>query len=320
MTIEDGGTVSGLDKGLPASNSKFSSKMPYGAMYNWNGGAHGGVPNGNMSMTLNSGMCYGSILHPIAPGSGGSGDYANSRGGGIVRLDIGGALKLDGLITVEPGTKGEHYCFSGGSIWVNAATLSGTGTFDARGGSWNGGTCTGGGGGRIAIYLSQQKSTDADFAGEITVAGGAYRSVGATPTASGGTLYRQYADEKDGYGTCYIDGYNTSIGAPYGPEIGIPEARGGDGEKGLRNVRFVLRRNGRIFCAHDVRVGDIVIEDTTGRIAASNEVMTITEYDHKRGRGWATGATPSAAYSTAVKKYGAGDVRWYHRGMQIIVR
>jgi hypothetical protein len=43
---------------------------------------------------------------------------------------------------------------SGGSVWIEASALGGSGTISANGGSGTGGSAGSGGGGRIAIYYS----------------------------------------------------------------------------------------------------------------------------------------------------------------------
>ena len=75
---------------------------------------------------------------------------------------------------------------SGGSIWIKSGTLSGTGAILADGGNSSG--RSGGGGGRIAIYL-----TASDDFGAVTnsARGGDQRSDRTRDYGAAGTIYRQ---------------------------------------------------------------------------------------------------------------------------------
>ena len=145
------------------------------------GGGYGGLgaelpgvmPGGG---SLPGGSTYGSITQPTDPGSGGGGGYGGA-GGGVIRLVVGGDLTVDGAIRAD-GAVGINSSGggSGGSIYVIANRIAGSGTFSASGGEGLGG----GGGGRIALYRS-----DDDFSGILTVAGGS----GWFPSGQVGTIY-----------------------------------------------------------------------------------------------------------------------------------
>lgn len=96
---------------------------------------------------------YDSATAPFLPGSGGAG-MANqgSYGGGTVRLSMTNNFALNGTITANAIVPGGHQGGgSGGSVWINASTVSGAGTVAANGyaGSGFGGP---GGAGYIALY------------------------------------------------------------------------------------------------------------------------------------------------------------------------
>lgn len=98
------------------------------------------------------------LREPTALGSGGTGS-----GGGAIRLQAVNSIDVNGLITANGVTIG-----AGGSVWLAAETLSGSGVVNAKGGNRTANPSTpGGGGGRIA--LDYVVST---FDGEISVAGG----------------------------------------------------------------------------------------------------------------------------------------------------
>ena len=139
------------------------------------GAGYGGT-GGNGSNTT-GGSTYGSVNAPIDLGSGGGEEldssYSGGFGGGAIQIMAGGILTLEGLLAADggPGTGGtssDNGGGSGGSIWINADSLTGMGTISANGGNGGVGIYGGaGGGGRIAVYTN----TNA-FAGTMTSCGG----------------------------------------------------------------------------------------------------------------------------------------------------
>ncbi len=108
--------------------------------------------------------------------------YGGSEGGGAIRLNVGGVLTVDGLLSANGnwGLQDNSGGGSGGSIWVTAGTLVGNAQITADGGEgelFGGG---GGAGGRIAIYSHANV-----FAGLVSVFGGE----GDFPGADGSIFY-----------------------------------------------------------------------------------------------------------------------------------
>ena len=161
---------------------------PGGAPFGTNPGASyggvGGVVNGYVSPSS-----YGSVTAPIDLGSGGSstngtvnGSYGGA-GGGAVRLIVTGTLTNNGLISANGQTEnGENTLASGGSggsVFIQTATLAGTGSIQANGGGafYPGG----GGGGRAAVYYTTNSGFNLDL---VTANGG-----GGGANGSPGTVY-----------------------------------------------------------------------------------------------------------------------------------
>ncbi|HLO39933.1 MAG TPA: immunoglobulin domain-containing protein [Phycisphaerales bacterium] len=122
------------------------------------GGGFGGVGGNGVSNILGGGT-YGDLFTPILFGSGGGADTGGTTsvggaGGGAIRLNVEGSLTIDGTISANgqstPGNQAAGG--SGGSIWITCATLGGSGSVTAIGGTGNTGSSGGGGGGRVAIY------------------------------------------------------------------------------------------------------------------------------------------------------------------------
>jgi hypothetical protein len=137
------------------------------------GGGYGGA-GGESAGGAAGGATYGSPQQPTFFGSEGgvvfAGDLDLSDGGGVVNLDVGGTLTVNGTVSADgnaglfPGAGGG----SGGSVWLTVGTLAGQGVMSADGGAGQGRVGGGGGGGRLAIY-----SRTNTFSGDTMVDGGA---------------------------------------------------------------------------------------------------------------------------------------------------
>jgi hypothetical protein len=159
LSADSAGNLPGTGVGKGTVTSSTSSS---GAGY----GGRGGVGTRGMP-----GDTYGDWQTPVDLGSGG-GHIASygpgGSGGGAIRLHATGQLDVDGTVSAAGGTGYSRSSGgSGGSIWITAASLTGTGTLQADGGpaanlSYGGG----GGGGRIAIDAAVNS-----FAGMIRAKG-----------------------------------------------------------------------------------------------------------------------------------------------------
>lgn len=136
---------------LSAQGRGFGNKT--GPVYSTEGNAHGGRCDYNMG--------YGVIARPTSLGAGiPAAVYA---GGGALKLVVGGALRLDGTITSDPGQVSNGGRNAGGSVWIQAGSLIGAGLVTARGGTDG----RPGAAGRIAV-----ESLDATgFTGQVKVTG-----------------------------------------------------------------------------------------------------------------------------------------------------
>jgi hypothetical protein len=132
------------------------------------GGGYGGMGGTSISGAA-GGAAYGSLTQPIDQGSGGGAGTttytSGSEGGGAIRLSVGGVLTVNGALTADgdAGLQDNSGGGSGGSIWISASTLAGSGWISASGGSgelYGGG---GGAGGRIAIYSPANSYTGVVF-------------------------------------------------------------------------------------------------------------------------------------------------------------
>jgi RHS repeat-associated protein len=171
LTIDSSSSISADGKGYgEATGPGAPSSFGLGAGY---GGAGGGNP----------GSTYGSLTEPTYLGSGGGTSYYphGGAGGGLIRLTVNGNLTVDGTLTANGLNGAQYYAHisgggSGGSIYIIANIISGTGMITANGGGSSGGS---GGGGRIAVYYDTNT-----FVGTISAYGGTTGQVGGA-----GTIY-----------------------------------------------------------------------------------------------------------------------------------
>ncbi len=122
----------------------------------YSGASHGGLGSGNVASSI-----YGSETEPTQFGSGGGGYHP--FGGGAIRMIVEDTLVNDGIISAS----GDNTS-SGGSVYITAGAIDGSGSFAANGGgSYCPNVCYGsGGGGRIALY-----SKTSSFSGQSTANG-----------------------------------------------------------------------------------------------------------------------------------------------------
>jgi RHS repeat-associated protein len=187
ITVEAGSRISADGQGYqPVAAAPGNG--PGGGWGAWgtigHGAGHGGAGGGQ---AVGYGLAYGSADEPVDLGSAGGGlqdGGLGGAGGGAIRLQVTGTLALDGRISADataPTVAWYPGGGAGGSIWVTAGRLAGSGTLQANGSA--GGlhsTGGGGGGGRIAVYYG----ADGGFTGFVraTTAGAAGGAAAAPGT------------------------------------------------------------------------------------------------------------------------------------------
>ena len=106
---------------------------------------------------------YGDAYTPTNLGSGGTSWYGSDQiygwGGGAIKLKVTGALTVNGQITASAIGPPYYTSGSGGSVWLDVATLVGTGSIRADGAPDGGSESGGSGAGRIAIYYGRSSFT-----------------------------------------------------------------------------------------------------------------------------------------------------------------
>ncbi len=154
------GGIPGVTPNALTNGPGYGTGPTYGA-----GGGFGGSGGKGVTGAGVPGIAYGSndqyctYMTPTFAGSGGGPTSGNKggAGGGVVRLNVVQTMTINGRVSADgqTGTGSDTGGGSGGSVYVKAKTLAGTGTLRAKGGDGNttlrGGA---GGGGRIAVYCA----------------------------------------------------------------------------------------------------------------------------------------------------------------------
>lgn len=138
---------------------------------------------------------YGTLFRPTDYGSSGCpGKSSGGKAGGIIFINVGDELYLDGVFQSN-GQNADRSSSagggSGGSIWITTGRFSGHGSMSTNGGNGDGASSGGGSGGRIALL---NKHTENMFRGTYSSLGGDAGDINQVKTKFSG-----------GPGTVYVD-------------------------------------------------------------------------------------------------------------------
>lgn len=153
LKLSVGGNLT-VARGASIDGCGYGRYCDFGGLRNWgnHGGNWGNYSDAPASAWTNA---FGSILAPVEAGWGicnGTGSARLAYGGAAIWIEVGGHLANDGTVTVKGGQNSEA-SGSGGSIYVCAESITGSGTFDASGtaGTKGDGCSCAGAGGRMAL-------------------------------------------------------------------------------------------------------------------------------------------------------------------------
>jgi large repetitive protein len=233
LTIAEGGRLAADESGYTSGPGAGSGRT---------GGGYGGFGGGS---TATAGLPYGDPYQPTHLGSrGGTG----GAGGGAMRLVVANDVIVDGTISANGG-RGNQYQGggSGGSIWIEAAAVSGAGLIQANGGQGGSGSIGqdggySGGGGRVALYANID-----NYSGQLQAMRGSSGS------------------QHGGPGTVYIDDGTTTI---------LRVDNGGNNQRSAA----LPAGNYAFGTVHLTGSGDLVVLDSTS-------VITFTGTDSVTGDG-----------------------------------
>lgn len=170
-------------------------------------GVHGGYQRNLATLP------YGDIYEPVTLGSGTIRNYAGwtstGHGGGAMKLIVAGSMTVNGTVTSSGKNVTDGHTAdgpAGGSVWISAQTLTGSGTIKANGGNGLlnsfGESYGGGSGGRVAVYYGTSSFPEANIQ---AYAGGN----GGTNYSGAGTVYiEQLGVDTPKGGTLIVDNNN----------------------------------------------------------------------------------------------------------------
>ncbi|NLB55762.1 MAG: DUF2341 domain-containing protein, partial [Lentisphaerae bacterium] len=167
-----GNLTVGPDAKIDVTNLGYPTKSGLGYITGDCAASHGGHGWGT-----GAGPCYGSVTEPILPGSGGRESY----GGGAIVFDVGGAIENNGEFRSDGGPS-NWGGGSGGSIWLTAGSLTGSGIISANGSKAANDGNRAAGGGRISLVVT---NIGADFSGYS----GSNTTFSTGGGGRGGTIY-----------------------------------------------------------------------------------------------------------------------------------
>ncbi|MBO7721521.1 MAG: hypothetical protein J6T01_03850 [Kiritimatiellae bacterium] len=274
FTVESGGVVSVAGKGFSATRGPGAPQVSNCCS------SHGGRNSEANSL----GVCYGDPKHPVEIGSGSS----HTAGSGAIRLAVGGILAVGGSVSAK-GNDQTGYPAAGGSVWITAGRLVGSGEIRANGGkvttvaaAFPGAP----GGGRIAVTVTNEGARVSDFTGVITACGGCgVKSVSTLPYGGAGTVYLRDFDQGDDDGVLIIDNANS-----------------------VKTNSFTVFSSSVSNCT----VGCVVITNRAKLLVESDRVLTV------RGDWTSLGATPTRLGAAAGGTALAGRVTFAGSGVSTV--
>lgn len=182
MTV-GGNLVTASGTQITATGKGYATGYPSGVT----AGTHGG------SVSAWS-QVYGDFRNPTDIGAGGG--SSGLTGGGAIRLAVTGAATVNGKILARPSASDQQYHVfgAGGSIYLSAASIEGSGEINASGYGSQAGGRAGGGGGRVALYVTGEDSMSFPLS-KVTATG----TVGAWNTSGGaGTIFVKTRNQTNG--------------------------------------------------------------------------------------------------------------------------
>jgi hypothetical protein len=221
LRVAIGGKMTiGPDAVIHADEKGYVSTGPAGyKLLSNRGGTHGGQGSNNAGQNP---VCYGSITSPEHLGGGSA--NSSAHGGGAIRMDVGGALVLDGSVRAKSSNTSQWHVPAGGSVWITSGSISGAGSVSADSGYTSNGYW--GGGGRISLCLTGEGADFSAFAGTVTAYGSRKGSATGALQNAPGTIYYETAADGRGGGTIVIDAGGFACGSFYTTDIYLADQPG----------------------------------------------------------------------------------------------
>ncbi|MFH1671106.1 MAG: LamG-like jellyroll fold domain-containing protein [Patescibacteria group bacterium] len=285
LTIDENGAINVNNLGYNRNNGPGTPST------NYYGGSHGGYAGGTSTIA----ETYGSITAPTNLGSGGN-RGASAGGGGAVRLVVTDALVVRGTISAkgfgsdDDGATFDNAGNAGGSVYITTGTISGTGTISADGGR-SSAYASAGGGGRVAVILTNAGADFSTYTGNMT----AYGGLGSNH-AAGGTVYKQtYAQQPSSGSLVIANADGASVGATTYTALNAQTSTG------VTVGSIIVQNSGKFTIGNDDSLtltgtgSDLVVR--SGTTLTNNGSLTITGTGAHVDGTFTLGSTGSVIYT-----------------------
>ena len=250
-------------------------------------GSHGGRSMAAGTTLALHYVGYDSVFHPCLPGSTypWTGGQGSGNSGGVLSCTVTGTLTVDGTVSTVGSLGGQAVTHndnagSGGAIEMTAGAIAGSGIIQADGG-YNGGNSNGGGG-RIAIHLTNSGATFDAFTGRISASGRYAGDSAASHSSSAGTVYLQAGAESEKEGAIIIKNRkdNTQY---YGEKNSntteiVSLGYGGDAVADYKKVKIEVRDYGRAAVNADVRLAQMTIATADAFVDLEGHTLTVNTF------------------------------------------
>ena len=236
-------------------------------------------------------LFYGSIVCPTNYGMA----TIRQTAPGAVRLVVGGEFHLDGLVSAssEQPNENSDLAATGGSIWITAGTMSGSGAIKANAGytTKNASKTNVGSGGRISLMLTEPGADFSDFHATVTAWGAIIPGSGHSMYAKAGTVYWQTGDEQFGRGTVVVanDPESQVSEADLSPNTWLLPRQWCD-PKELKYARIVIGAKSGVTLTGDLEVRDLVLEADTSALDLAGHTLRVHSAFHRYPTGHVTNA------------------------------
>ena len=275
-------------KGFAANKGTFSGATVSGA-------GHASNAGNNKSSEITNKNTYGSLLNPFSLGSG-----ASKAGGGAVKIIALGNIINNGTISAK-GETTAYATGAGGSIWLSAKDISGTGKIVAdMGDTTSGSAYKISSGGRIALYKTESIGWE-NFGISVSYKGG-----------GSGTYYREDATGK---GEIFIDqSLKSYITTPF-PARGDSNALFNH-KKAYRNMDLTVGTGTKLsLVAGSLGLGGMVVINDLILTGANNIICTdrtikVMSKEHYKGRNWAGDNYEKRVSSGSIQIGSTGEIIW----------
>ena len=286
LTIDAGGSVNVDGLGFPSASgpgagANGGNTVP-AASYGGLGAPKPGI--------VGQPVTYGSLLAPTNFGSG-----ADTYGGGAIQMSVARTSTVNGAISAKSGIPNGMGSGSGGSIYLTTGWLEGNGTIDASSPDFPSASLQyGGGGGRIAVILSQSSSF-----GAVSM-----KAYGADPlncassySAAAGTIYKQTVAQGTGRGTIVVDNHQTVTSPNITTQI--PASVPSDALLAYKFVGLVATNGANVEILTNITMGNLFLCDDSVKLWLNGHTLTLKAIYHAD---WGT--------TNRVDYTGGGEIIW----------